>query len=88
MIFRTANTFFLEGALIVILLGIIWLKEGWKRALKIIAYLIVLCMGLFIIGTLLKFDDGTFKVLFLILFGIYLVWFIFYCIKEGYITKF
>jgi hypothetical protein len=76
----------LLGALIVFF-AIIWFKEGWKKALKVFSILIAVYISLIFIGIVFKFSETSLDVSSLILLGVYILWFIIYCIKEGYISN-
>jgi len=76
----------LLGALIV-MLAVIWFKEGWRKALKVLGILVAIYVALISIGIVFKFSETSLKVSTLILFGLYILWFIVYCIKEDYISN-
>jgi len=76
----------LLGALIVILL-VIGFKEGWKRAWKFVGILFGIFIAGVLVGTAINLDKGIIRIFSILWFGGSCLWFIVYCIKEGYITN-
>jgi len=77
----------------IVMIGIIWFNEGWKKALKIIGIWlgsILLCVVLMTVLVLLgfKIEDSISRMVGLLLWGGWVVWLVIYNIKEGYIGKF
>ena len=81
---------FLVFAAFLVMLAIVWLKEGWKKALKIIGF----WFGSFLIcGAIamllgVEAESGIGNVIKLLLWGAWTVGLVIYNFKEGYIGRF
>jgi len=73
----------------IIMIGVIWLNEGWKMALKIIGlwFSSVILIALMSVLLDVKRGDTIYHVIPPLLWGVWTIGLIFYNIKNGYIGK-
>jgi len=78
--------FILIGAFVT-MIGVIWFREGWKRALKIIGFWFGSFVVFGVVMAVFSIDKNSsiFLVSNMLLWGFWVVGLVFYNIKEGYI---
>jgi hypothetical protein len=75
---------------LIVMIGVIWFNEGWKKGLKIVALvigsLVLLAILMFMLNV--KLYSNTMGVISLLFWAVWIIGLIVYNIKEGYIGRF